>query len=207
MCFFEVFGTFLDSHMHVFLSSLWALCEEPWPWIHSEGHKRPMELGSVHGNSADTQSPRTRAARTWADTTFGLWLVQFGERKRQRLGFTFPFLLPLPKRLLNSLFTHLELAHSNNSPCAWILQRHCLSYSVLSCFHDLRGWLSAIWKPPGMCRVMGDFNFNHAWHEGSSIYLQWPVFKIRSVRMKENQEKTLVWTPVQWYMWVHTNVF
>lgn len=56
----------------------------------------------------------------------------------------FSFLLPPPKRLFNSLFTHLAVAHSNNSPWAWILLRHCLSYSVLSCFHNVRGWLSGL---------------------------------------------------------------
>ena len=162
-----------------------------------------MELDSGQRNlpeheAADTWSPRTRATRTPADTAFGSWLVQFAEKKCQGLGFTFPFLLPLPKGLFNNLFTHLTFACSNNSPWAWIILRHCVSHRVLSCFHDLCGWLSAltIWNTLGMCRVIRGFNFNHVWRDRSSVYLYWPVFKVPCVTMKDIWEKTSVWTSI-----------
>lgn len=113
-------------------------------------------------------------------------LVQFGARKCQGLRFTFPFLCPLPRGLFNSLFIRLTFACSNNSPGTWIILRHRMSHRVLSCFHNLRGWLSALitWKTPGMCRVISDFNFNHAWRD-RSICLYWPVFKMHTVTVKE----------------------
>lgn len=158
---------------------------------------QPIRILPKH-QASDTQIPRTKATGTPADTTFGLWLVQFGERKCQGLRFTFPFLRPLPRGLFNSLFIRLTFACSNNSPWTWIILRHRMSHRVLSCFHDLRGWLSALitWKTLGMCRVISDFNFNHAWRD-RSICLNWPVFKIHSVTVKEIQEKTSVWTPIQ----------
>lgn len=144
MCLLKSPECFLTVTSHVFLSSLGTLwSSEPkfaqkGTWTHG--------IDSARRNSAQAASTQSgnQSPGTPADAALGLWLVQFGERTRQQLRFAFPFLLPLSRGLFNSLCAHPALAHSNNNPWAWIIVRHRVSRGVLSCFHDLCGWLSTL---------------------------------------------------------------
>lgn len=149
------------------------IIEERWPWVHGKGQTGTASSTQPTGilPEQQTQSPGTRMR--WIAVTLHLecdsYSLERGSARDSDSLFLFSF--HFQGGLLNSLFTHLTLAYSNNNPWTWIILRHCVSHRVLSCFHDLGGWLSALSeKPLRMCKVISGFNFNQAWCHESSIY-------------------------------------